>query len=957
MEPAAPSGARSDAPGDAAAGERREPPSREDRAQVDIETFPSGATHEEAKREGHEEAKREGHEEAKREGHEEAKREGAKPAPLGPRTARAIALDPRLASVFSGDGWMQRSARAADTVSLGELAGYRLVRVVARGSQGTVYEALEPRTSRRVAIKRLPNADAGAAERARFLRETEALAGLAHPNIVALLSAPEDDGARLIVMEWIDGAPLDDWADRAWSRLAPREALRVIVVALRKAADAVAAAHARGTIHRDLKPSNVLVTGADEPKVLDFGLAKPLGSRHESSIGAGFAGTPAWASPEQVAGRARDIDARSDVHALGLLLYRALAGRTAFDGDAPIAELFESIRRTTPALPSRFRGGVPRELDLVAMRALEKDPSRRYQTAEALARDLDRFLAGEPVEAHPPSAGYLASKFVRRHRALTAVGTVAAVAIVAGAVVSLRLAHDAKTSRDDAILRATEADRARLRAERMNGFFQDLLANLREREAAGERSSAREIIALAVAALEKSSMSRDSEAELRTTLGVALLEIGEHAGALRQLKLATELLAAQDDRAELARVLCIQSLAASRAGVANEGADAARHAIEVLATIPGDGLSRMAAGPSIASTAHERLAYALVSLNTPTPAVAEADIAIRSATEAGDQLGIANALSTKSLALQLAGEIDDALPLALEAAGIARTLPAVKPMERARLLHNAAFLLNEKSRAQEALPLIDESLAIREAHFGKSHPALTAARTQLSTALRTLGRHDEAIAVCEQSIDALGGEDPQQLRLRASAMRHLARSLEIRGQTADSPRILACYRDSARLQVRSGFDNQTVLLSSTKFLYRAILARDGVDALLAEMRALPAELASLASDPSIEAIARCEAAHALVRAKDAPRRTPDAETVRAFRRDLATIQAHRDASSTEALRVRLGLAAILSLSASAAERAESRALAEGALEQIRAIAGERSELARTAQALAEVPTR
>lgn len=881
---------------------------------------------------------------AAREIHIETFGDSAGRAPLGPRTARAIALDPRLAAVFSGDGWMQRSARAADTVSLGELAGYRLVRVVARGAQGTVYEALEPRTARRVAIKRLPNADASVAERVRFLRETEALAGLAHPNIVALLSAPEDDGARLIVMEWIEGAPLDDWADRCWTRLSPREALRTIVAALRKSASAVAAAHARGTIHRDLKPSNVLVTNADEPKVLDFGLAKPLGSRHESSIGEGFAGTPAWASPEQVAGRARDIDARCDVHALGLLLYRALSGRTAFDADAPIAELFESIRGRTPTPPSRLRPGVPRELDLIALRALEKDPARRYQTAEAFARDLDRFLAGEAIEAHPPSTGYLVSKFVRRHRALTAVALVAVVAIVAGALTSLRLAQLAQDSRDDAIARASEADRARTRAERMNGFFQDLLANLREREAAGERSGAREIIALAVAALEKSDTPRDSEAELRATLGIALHEIGEYAGATRQLERAAELLAAQGDRTELARVLCRQSLSATKSGAASEGVEAARHAVEVLATIPTDDALR--------SLAHERLAFAMVSLNTPAPAIAEADLAIHAATRAGDQLALANALSTKSLALQLTGQLDEALPLAIEAASIARGLATSKPMERARLLHNAAFLLNEKGRAQEALPFVDESIAIREAHFGKAHPALASARSQLAFALRTLGRHDEAVTTLEQSLASLVGDEPQLQILRASTLRHLARTLEIRGRSTDLDRVLGCYRDASRCHVRARSENSIVVYSATKFLYRAILQRDGAPALLEELREFPAELASLAGDPAFEGIARCEGAHALLRARPTAPFTPDAETIRIFRRDLATVETRRDPSSPDALRVRLGLAAILAMSDSAADRAESRSLADTVLEGTTELSGEQSDLARAARALA-----
>ncbi|MFM1868585.1 MAG: Serine/threonine-protein kinase PknB, partial [Planctomycetota bacterium] len=355
-------------------------------------------------------------------------------------SASIIATETEVARAFLSDDWMRRTAQAtrhdANDQSLGQLAGYRLTRIVQRGVQGTVYEAVESRTDRRVAIKRLPLHDATSIESARFARETEALAVLRHPNIVSLLAAPSDDGARLLVMEWIDGIPLDRWADETWARLGARDATTAIVVCLEKVASAVASAHARGIMHRDLKPSNVLILPTGEPKVLDFGLAKALTGAAEVTRANGFAGTPAWAAPEQVTGDPRDIDARTDVHGLGLLLYRALAGRTAFDGTLPILPLFEAIKTATPVPPSRERKSVARELDCITLRALEKEPARRYQSAESLARDLARYLSGEPIDAHPPSAWYIARKFVRRHRAVTALAAIAAAAVVGGTALS-----------------------------------------------------------------------------------------------------------------------------------------------------------------------------------------------------------------------------------------------------------------------------------------------------------------------------------------------------------------------------------------------------------------------------------------------------------------------------------------------------------------------------------------
>ncbi|MEY3022897.1 MAG: Serine/threonine-protein kinase PrkC, partial [Planctomycetota bacterium] len=399
---------------------------------------------------------------------------------------------------FESDAWIARAARAEEPVLAGELAGYRLARLVARGAQGTVYEAVEPRTGRRVAIKRLLGGSDGSLEDTRFSRETSVLGALAHPNIVSLLSAPVDDGARLLVMEWVDGESFEAWADGVWGAQAEGAAARTIARAVADAARAVAAAHALGIVHRDLKPSNVLVARDGSPKVLDFGLAKalsPAAGAAEVTRTNGFAGTPSWAAPEQIDGDPRAIDARTDVHALGLLAFRALAGRAAFDASLPIGALFESIRARTPAFTAVERRHVPKELALVVLRALEKEPARRYAHAGELADDLARFLAGAPVEAHPPSALYLARTLVRRHRAASAAIAVALAAVVAGAGASLAFAIDATRARGAETARADEAVAARLRAERMNGFFEDLLGSLRERDATGEPSSAREIIA------------------------------------------------------------------------------------------------------------------------------------------------------------------------------------------------------------------------------------------------------------------------------------------------------------------------------------------------------------------------------------------------------------------------------------------------------------------------------
>ncbi|MFM7261085.1 MAG: protein kinase domain-containing protein, partial [bacterium] len=525
----------------------------------------------------------------------------------------------------------------------------------------------EPRKSHRVHIKLLPSEDVASGEAARFSREAETLAGLAHPNVVALLAAPTDDGARLIVMEWIDGAPFDVWADQVWSTHATTEAIARIVQTVATIASAVAAAHRRGVMHRDLKPSNVLVTAHDEAKVLDFGLAKGFADAPLVTQTGGFAGTPGWASPEQVAARPDEIDARADVHALGLLLYRALTGRTAFDTNLPILPLFEAIRTEVPPAPSRLRGAIPRELDLITMQAIEKDPTQRYQSADALERDLERFVAEEPIDAHPPSTTYVVRKFVRRHKAVTALAAIAASAVVTGTIVSAYLAIDASEARNAAVARADEADRARDRAERMNGFFRDLLANLREREAAGDRAGAKEIIALAAESIERAGVPRESEADLRRTLGLAFHEIGDYPRAALQYARATELLTAPADAVHLAEVLLAEARSLQHSSRRSEAPDRAREALAVI--------DRIDALAPLRAEATSVLAATLVFAGQPAHALAVADDAIALARTSRDETPLAHAMSTRALALELVGRLPEATEQALEAAGLTRTIP------------------------------------------------------------------------------------------------------------------------------------------------------------------------------------------------------------------------------------------------------------------------------------------
>lgn len=561
---------------------------------------------------------------------------------------------------FETDAWLVQVRRATESSPLGELAGYKVERVVERGGQGVVYEAIEARSGRRVAIKRLLWHESSTAELARFARETEVLASISHPHVVALLAAPEVDGGRLLVMEWIDGLEWDAWADSLFERHSNDVAARLIASALAQVASAVAAAHAKGILHRDLKPANVLVTGDDAPKVLDFGLAREISASVDSSTAQGFVGTPSWASPKQVAIGDDRIDARSDVHGLGLLLYRALAGVPPFDPGLPIAPLFEAIRTMVPPPSRSMRPGISKELDLIVLRAIAKDPARRYQTADAFASDLTRFLSGDPIEAHPPSGMYSLRKLVAKHRAISMLSLFAIVALVAGIIAMMISAQRTEEARIVAELRTSEAIAASGRSERMNAFFRDLLSNLRERDAVGGPTTAREIIALAVATIEEREGHSEAEVDLRLALGQVLHEVGDYRGAVEQYRRAVGLLSAAGDRAAHADALALLMRSQERASLYTASIESAQQCIELC--------TALGTQPTLLARAYEGQAIALVSLGRVREAMIAIDAATTVAEKSHDALAQVQVLSTRALVLEGQGRRDEAANVAVEAA-------------------------------------------------------------------------------------------------------------------------------------------------------------------------------------------------------------------------------------------------------------------------------------------------
>ncbi|QEL19610.1 serine/threonine-protein kinase [Limnoglobus roseus] len=285
---------------------------------------------------------------------------------------------------------------AAGMPAVPAVDGYDVLGVVGNGGMGIVYRANHRRLGRVVALKMILAGDtADRQQLARFQDEARAVAALQHPNIVQVYEAGEAAGRPFLVLEFVSGGSLADHL--GGTPIDPRRAAELS----RTLAQAVQHAHDRGIVHRDLKPGNVLLDPDGTPKVTDFGLAKRLGDDSARTRTGTAIGSPSYMPPEQAAGD-RTVGPAADVYSLGAILYELLTGRPPFRGQT-VLETIRLVSEHPPAPPSALQPGVPKDLEVVCLKCLEKQPDDRYPSAAALAADLDRYLAGEPIHARPPS--------------------------------------------------------------------------------------------------------------------------------------------------------------------------------------------------------------------------------------------------------------------------------------------------------------------------------------------------------------------------------------------------------------------------------------------------------------------------------------------------------------------------------------------------------------------------
>jgi serine/threonine protein kinase len=669
------------------------------------------------------------------------------------------------------------------------LAGkYKLVEEIGEGGMGSVFMAQQTEPIKRgVAVKVIKAGMDSKAVLARFEAERQSLAIMDHPNIAKVLDAGATDGGRpFFVMELVKGTPITRYCDE--HKLTPRQRLELFV----PVCQAIQHAHQKGIIHRDIKPSNVLVAMYDDrpvPKVIDFGVAKAAGQAlTDKTLMTGFGalvGTPEYMSPEQANLNNLDIDTRSDVYSLGVLLYELLTGTTPVDkkslGKAALLEVLRIVREveaprpsaklsavdtlpsvaanrgTEPANLSRLMKG---ELDWLVMKALEKDRTRRYESANGLARDIQRYLADEVVEARPPSVRYRLRKFVRRHKGQVIAASLVLLALLAGITGTTFGLFQAEAARHDEAQQRAAAEKA----------------------AAAER----------LAKLDADSKRQEAETNL--------------AFAMKGNEILGSVFAGLDPKANYATVADLRNALRDNLNKAVKDLEGSAIGEPREVAAMQNRLGRSLYGLGEASLAVEVLKKALVT---------------RKAKLGPDHPDTLISMNNLALAHQASGQLAEAVPLLEETLEKRKAKLGPDHPDTLTSMNNLASAYQANGQLAEAVPLLEETLEKQKAKLGPDHPNTLASMNNLATAYRASGQLGKAVPLQEETLEKtkakLGPDHPNTL----TCMDNLAEAYRLSGQPARAVPLLEETLQKRKAKLGPDHPNTLTSMNNLALAYQA----------------------------------------------------------------------------------------------------------------------------------------
>jgi tetratricopeptide (TPR) repeat protein len=651
----------------------------------------------------------------------------------------------RGTEIMTGDG-----ESAAPRPGRSTTDGYEIVAELGRGGMGIVYQARQTALNRLVALKVIKSAEfASAAELIRFQNEAEAVAQLDHPNIVPIYEVGQRAGQRFFSMKLVPGSSLDK---KLGDFVADVTASARLVATI---AGAIQHAHERGILHRDLKPANILLDERGQPHVTDFGLARQIATESGLTNSGYPVGTPSYMSPEQVKGEKGSFTTATDVYGLGSILYALLTGHAPFLGSS-LAETLDRVRDDAPRPPAQVNARVPRDLEIICLKCLEKDPQRRYSSARALADDLKRWLSGEPIEARSVGPATRAWMWCRRNPLPAALGALCVMAVLGGLAGVTWKWREAAAANDE--------------TQTMNSFLiDDLLAQAAPRSnPRGAGLTVGELLDITSSKLGKFENRPAVEASIRRTLGSAYHSLGLYDRAEPHFQAAIALdsrVHGPNDRQTLRDVNLLTSVLD----------DAARYA-------EAEQLARRNLESCIASLGR----YDSTSL------------------DAEYQLGAL---------LGHLGKLDDAERFLRECTAAQRRVLGAQQPDTLRSINELGLLLQDRGRLDEA-----DSLAIEYEHgirclFGTKHPDNVTALASRGRVRFNQGRLDEAEMLYEsaeaEASRILGTEHPRTL----AAMADHARVLRTNGKRADAQRLLEQAWELARS--RRGLDDADTLKAAS----------------------------------------------------------------------------------------------------------------------------------------------